>query len=786
MSTLRLLTPLVCVAMSGCALFTLAATDKSHPPLEGLLKVEKSQDTLRIRRDLHGVPHIDASSESDAWYGLGFVHGQDRLFQADLSRHLAYGRVSEWVGEGAVDTDAFLASMRLKGRAREAFEGLGSDEQEMLRAYANGLNEGVESLKTLPVEYRLLGVDFEPWAPEDCYAILYLMSWQLSGNLKYELAAVQMRDVDPTTVDALFRTYDSSPDFDAYWDDYRIHDYGEWTPGFDGFTSALGGRPNAEPPSAPDAEASNNWVVSGEKTASGKPLLANDPHLVQSVPSLWYVAHLKGGDLEVAGATLAGTPGVPIGHNGTVAWGLTNVMADVVDVAILNRSGPNVIVGEDTVPLDMREVTVTPRKGKAVTRTVPWSPVGPLINEGGTHALALRWQALELDERTPELLRLLATAESAEETAVAARGVSSGVVQNVVLADVDGGWGWQVIGSVPVRKQHSGRVPYPASDPAHGWDGWRTDLPSTFTDGAARQAAATDGFVVTANSRPDHPDADAISTGFIPPTRYDRIHELLSESDSLTSADMHRIQLDVQDGVAVAHLDRLLEGVTPEGTGERCYAELNDWDRRVTTDSRGAVVWAAFQEALLREVVGDQLSEQQILWTLQTTSQGRHWLFGGFYEQMDDRPATVTTALTKACNRLLNDLGEPEAWTTWGELHPLDLNHPFGNRSGLLDGWNMPEVPFPGSGATVAAAKYEWHRPLSDWKVTGMASLRLVVPMDDPSKATLVHPGGQSGQPGHPLYQSHFDAFVRGETLPLWTDEKDIADHVAHSLTLQP
>jgi penicillin amidase len=339
-----LLLPLV----SGCALFTLAATKRSHPELEGTFAAAGAQADLTIKRDAMGVPHVRAESPEDAWYGLGYAHAQDRLFQADMNRRLATGRIAEWLGERAVNLDVFVGTMDLETRGQGMLDRASPEVKAAVKAYTVGFNAGAGSLKTLPVEYRLLGVPYEPWKEVDTTGVLFLQAWSLQENLDHELAALAFDHLSADKLDPLFDTYPNTPPIDAFWDEVRTQDVGSLTDGFKAFTGALGGRPEA------NAQASNNWIIGGSKTASGKPIVANDPHLVQRVPSLWYAADIQGGDLHVAGATLPGTIGFPVGHNERVAWGLTNVMADTVDLAVVERDG-------DTVRIEGKEETIETR-----------------------------------------------------------------------------------------------------------------------------------------------------------------------------------------------------------------------------------------------------------------------------------------------------------------------------------------------------------------------------------------------------------------------------------------
>lgn len=755
--------------LSGCALFKLAATTRSHPPLDGSVDAPGAQAGLVVHRDTMGVPHIDAANEADAWYGLGFVHAQDRLFQADVSRHVAHGRISDFLGERAVDLDAFVATMGLLERAAAALEQADPETRSMITAYTAGLNAGVASLKTLPIEYRLLGVGFEPWTEADTMANLYLMAWSLQENLDHELAAIELGHLPSDVLDDLFRTYEDTPPIDPFWEDVRQRDLGQLTDAFKAFTGSLGGRPEA------NSQASNNWVVSGSRTASGKPILANDPHLVQRVPSLWYAADIQGGDVHVAGATFPGTPGFPSGHTEHIAWGVTNVMADTVDLAVLERDGEAVIISGRPQKPEARTVTLHPRKGEPVTRTVQWTSLGPIVNQGGEVALVLRWAALDTPDRTLDILNRMTRATTIAPVLEDLRELPTIVPQNVVLADTTGSFAFQVMGSIPRRHGYTGRVPYPASDNALHWDGFLEDL--------ANEVDPEHGYLATANNKPDHPSADAVATAYIPPHRYRRIMERLGELDQATPADMAALHTDVLDMAARNHLPGLIEGVSTDGPGAPCLELLREWDFQSTVDARAPTVWGAFQKALFEITLSERLDATQVSMILDLMSPGRNPLHGGFETFLTDRETQVAAALDQACASLTERYGDPENWA-WGEVHQLRLKHPFGSRSKLLDGWNMEPHPFPGSGTTVGCASYEWKG--DEWDVGFMASMRLVMPLDDLGSSTFVHPGGQGGQPKSPFYRSHYEAFVAGETLPLWFDDDDVRAHAAYTLTLTP
>ncbi|MEQ1504949.1 MAG: penicillin acylase family protein [Myxococcota bacterium] len=769
------------LSVSGCALGKLAALGRSYPQLDGELAAPHASAELKVIRDVYGVPHVRAASEADAWYGLGFAHAQDRLFELDLSRHTADGTLAAWFGADAAQYDVFARALGLRDRAQALVDAADPETRAMLDAYAAGINDGAAASKVLPIEYRLLDAEFEPWTAADDLATVFLLSWTLSENLDFELAALALRDLDRDTLDAVLRVEPQAPPIDPYWDTMRTWQLGELTPAFRAFTGLLGGAPASR--TAGDAAASNNWVIGGELSASGKPIVANDPHLAQRVPSLWYAAELRGGDLHVAGATLPGLPGVVIGHSERVAWGLTNVMADNVDLAVVERVGERGYVLEGQQK-ELREVKVEVpvRDGAPVTGSVWFTDVGPVITAlDGTHLVALRWAALEVDDQLVVALRALNRASSVGDALGVAGTVPLIVANNLVLGDVDGDYAWRQVGAFVGRRLHTGRVPYPASDPMHGWYGWLGDAPG--------EHHPDRHYVVTANSRPDHPLADAISTTYVPPHRFERIDEALAGATALTPEDSQALQLDLLDGTARWHRDELLDGVTATTPrGELCRDLLARWDLVADRDAIGATVWAAFHEAYVRDVLTDAIGADDAAIALSLYSSARSPLDGGGLDALvKDRPATVAKALDQACARLASGLGEDPTGWTWGPAHALHLRHPFTARAPkLLKRWDLPTVPFGGTGATVAAASSPWGEPGAAFPVGGMASLRVVMPLADLGASTLVHPGGQSGQPGNPLYASHYAHFVNGQTLPLWFDDEDVAANAHWTTVLKP
>jgi penicillin G amidase len=765
--TTLLLLPLVALS---CALFTLATKGRSHAKVKGEFSVAGIKEGLTIARDEFGVPHIRAKSERDAFFALGFVHAQDRLFQMDLLRRFTYGRLSEWLGSDSAQLDLFMRGLDFSTRAKDALLATDPALSEAVRAYCDGVNEGANSLKALPPEYRLLKADFDPWQPQDSLAVIYLNSWNLAANPGAEMLAFLLRKkLGVSSLNALVQWDAGAPAVDPYWDILRSAEVGDFTKSSSSFLRFMG--------ISTHLGASNNWVVGPEKSADGFPIVANDPHLTQQVPSLWYVVDAQGGDFHAAGATFPGSPFVLTGHNETLAWGVTNTMADYVDFALVERSGDDGYTLAGT-PKKLRKLplSVKVKDQKEVTGEVYWTEIGPVLTAlSGTHLLVLQWHAFLIKDESGALFYGLNRAHTVEEALQAIKRPSL-VSQNLVLADTKKDFAWQVFGSVVKRRGFTGRVPYPASDPQYGWD-FFAELPG--------ERAPQRGFIQTANSKPDWPEANAISTDFVPPWRFTRIGERLAENRKFSADDMRALQLDVVDTFARSRVPTLLEGVNPSNTfAKQCLSILQTWDYAVSQGSIGNTVWVTFLGELSKEALLDDLGEEGFRLFSRVISDGNTLFDALLLFYLPDRVKGVERALESTCQRLSKDLGADIAGWQWGKVHSLVLTHPFSDQSKLLKNWNMPAAGIAGNDSTVSVAGTS--RTGTKHQTAFIPSIRLVTPLSDVSKATFIYPGGQSGQPESKHYKDLFDTYVSGKTVPLYFSAQDVAAKATEVLTLSP
>ena len=779
------------VGVTGCAVTALLTPKQFWPEGSGQMRVDGLQEEIRIQRDGLGVPHIRAQNELDAWYGLGFVHGQDRLFQMELVRRAAFGGLAELFGPGLAQRDVFLRGLEIEQRANALMLALPDEQRAVLEAYSAGVNASAAS-GGLGVEFAMLGLEWSPWSPTDCGSLLFFYSWDLAMNPVAELEAWQSH-LDAKTLDAISRTESHHLSVDGWWDGLRMLKTGDLTEAFLGFV----------PISQWNGEASNSWVIGGQNTKSGLPILANDPHLQQRAPSLWYSADLSGGDLHVAGGTMVGVPSVLIGHNGTLSWGITNLSADYVDFAVVEliEDEQAVIIGAKRQELRKLEVSVPVSGASPVEGTVFVTDIGPVVtrmdatDDGAppTHALVMRWHALELErDASAEGYLGLAKAQSVEEGIAALQGPSMTAL-NIMLADTQGHIAWHTWGSLVQRKAHTGLVPYPAWREDMGWDGW---LPSiTVVD-------PPQGYLVSANARPStgaitKAEIDGINGRFPAAYRHRRIEEMILSGTHHTPNSVAKMQLDLLDLQALETIADVLGDSAPTSElARRAHQVLGNWDGRATIDAPEPTFWAEFQRVLSRKLLLDAgMDVQHVDRVILLTGPGRgildgdwrQWLVGGSSAKLQ-----VTWALEETYRRLESQLGrEPDEdaaasrWA-WGSVHRLDLTHPFYRRVPFAGGWRMPSVGYPGTRNTVHVGGYGWQSNDTSFPVSWMASARLVVPMDDPGNATFVHPGGQSGHPRHEHWDDMFALFAQDQTAPLYFDDEDVDAHAVEELRLLP
>ncbi|UFU03634.1 penicillin acylase family protein [Ruania suaedae] len=867
------------VALVVATVATFTFVRRPLPDHDGAPQVPGLGAEVEVVRDERGIPHVYADTATDLFMAQGYVHAQDRFFEMDYRRHLTAGRLAELVGpvETALEADQAIRTMGWRRVAEAEWELLEPQTRTYLSAYADGVNAYLNerSPSGIALEYTVLGIgvevtDIEPWHPIDSLAWLKAMAWDLVGNYADELerAAAYGQTGDLDMVAQLFPEYPADRNLPILPTEREIETHAELAAENDTGTDteAGGGTGGDAEASGPDAElttaaaqalestravlgavphalgsgdgiGSNSWVVSGEHTSSGLPLLANDPHLGPSVPGIWYQAGLHCRTVgpecpfEVSGFTFAGMPGVVIGHNAELSWGLTNLTADSSDF-FLERTYPDGTYLYDGARRRITEriETIEVNGGDPIELTVRSTEHGPIVSDviaptraaadlplpeqsppSGTSgfAVALSWTALE-PGRTMDAVFAINTASDASDIAAAAA-LFEVPTQNIVFATTEGDIGYQAPGRIPVRAAvpdgvvpADGSWPRPGWDPRYDWQGYLdpADLPAALNPES--------GYIVAANQPVLTPDRYAELGGdFAYGFRAQQIRDQLSEmvaAGPVDGADMSRIQADETDPAAEMLVPTLLEldltddevdGVDPEFVAEAVEL-FEDWDRVNDADSPAAAYFAAVWTNLLRLTFWDQMPESQrpsggsrwieVVRGLLAEEDNPWWDDRATLNQVEQRDRILRMALAEARTQLTVSLGKnPQDWR-WDQLHLLTPAHPILGTPGggipalVSDYVNLDTIGLGGGSSIVNATGWSaaaWSEDgYPDFSVSAVPSMRMVVDLADLDASTWVNLTGSSGHPASEHYGDQYEAWASGETFA-WPFSRSAVDAAA-------
>jgi penicillin amidase len=743
----------------------------TFPAAAGTVRVAGVSAPVFLETDARGFPVVRARTPEDAVFGLGFVHARDRLWQMDFQRRIASGRLSEILGPRAVPTDRFLRTIGFRRAAERALASLSPETRRLLDAYARGANAYLTADRARPIEYRLLRAAPEPFQPVDSLAWAKVMAWDLaSGNSTAEIRRARIRSaLGEEAADELVPEPPREP---------TILQAGEWTP-----PSPRRPEPRSAviaPPPGLEREldrlaelglggeeiGSNSWVVAGSRTRSGRPLLANDPHLGLRTPSVWYVATLDAPGLSATGATLPGVPAVIIGHNARIAWGLTSLEPDVQDL-FLEKADPadpsRYFHRGSWLRFEERAEEIRVRGAAPVRLTVRSSVHGPLVTDllAGAEALgapvALAWTGFDPDDRTAEaFLAVDRAGDWAEFLDAVSRLHAPG--QNWIYADVDGHIGYTASGAIPIRPRADGRLPVSGA----GDDDWQGRMPF---EQLPRVLDPARGFLVTANNRvAEWGGPDPINAEWVEPYRARRIRDLiLGAAGKLTAEDMAGIQADRVSYQARDLLPLLLTTKPRDADSAAALARLARWDGEFARGSAPAAIYAAWYTELAR--LPDRRIAREVLGTTRSRFLLRAFSGPSRWCGTDERCAAFRADALAAALRLLRDrLGrDPDKWR-WADLHRARLPHGVFDGVGLLRRLFSLETGQGGDASTVNVGAY---RLDGTFRMSEGPSYRQVVDLGRPPAAVVVHPGGQSGNPFSPGYRDLLAPWRDGRLFPV-------------------
>jgi penicillin amidase len=791
----------VVVIVSGLGYAYLAAR-AALPQLDGNISVKGLSAPVKVTREGHGVPAIEAASLEDLFFAQGYVTAQDRLWQMDVMRRFGSGELSEILGEDTLKIDREQRILGLRDAAKKSLELATLRDRSYFDAYARGVNAFIAGHgKSLPIEFRILKYQPKPWQAEDSIVIANQMVKDLNfytfgdaltrekilAKIGPELTAdlyvnQSWHDRPPTVMRANIEDEPNQGDSDDDDDDDE---------GPDNAVTRGGHAPPIWEQHEPEAvNGSNDWVISGAHTVTGKPLLSNDMHLGHQMPNLWYEAHLKAANLDVAGVTLPGVPYVIVGHNQRIAWGFTNVGPTVTDAYIENFNAQ----GQYETPQGWREPDnrqeVIHVKGKPdVTVDVKITRHGPIISEiipGETRQIALRWTLydglhipffdVDAAQNWNDFCKAFALLDAPG--------------QNVVYADVDGNIGYHATGHVPIRAAGDGSLPVSGANDAHEWTGYIPfeKLPNIYNPAS--------GVIGTANGRitPEgYPYA--ISAEWEAPWRTARIYHVLESGRRFAAADMLALQSDVQSENDLFAAERLVYAVdhaAKSSARAKQAAELmRNWDgRMIATASAPTIAVRAAQELtrlLLEPRLGpapeDVVQQKTVLswksygWEMRTV-----WLQSVMLHQpkrwLPEKYPNYDELLTAAVEAAVNGPDAPKdlAGWRWGAVNAVDIEHPVLGKIPILARWSAPGVnEQSGSGYTVKAVTRH-HGP----------SERFTANLADLDQSTLNTVTGQGGNFLSPFYMDQWKAWYEGFTFTLPFTSAAVEGSAAHRLTLRP
>lgn len=719
---------------------------RSIPKTEGEIKIGSISADVRVNRDGNGVPHILADNERDLFIAQGYVQAQDRLFQMDLSRRQASGRLSEVIGEGAVENDKYFRTLGLRRAAEASYEAYSPEAKKILGWFAEGVNLYIKEVKDSgkwPPEFSILGYKPEEWTPVDSLTIGKYMAYDLGGH--WESQAFRYYLLQHFPEDKAYELFPSYPEEAPYIIGKHNLNIEE------SFANAI---------TPPEFNGSNNWAAAGSKTASGKPILADDPHLSLSTPSIWYQMHLQSPEMNVSGVIFAGIPGIILGHNENIAWGVTNTGPDVQDLYIEKRNPANKNEFLFNGKWEKAEIIEEPIKVKdkeTISYQVTITRHGPVISEfaadgGKDTVLSLQWTALEPSKELEAILKMNKSSDwhQFEE----ALELFHTPAQNFVFASPDGTIAYKANGKIPIRKKGDGLLPVPGWSDEYGWESY---IPY---DQLPKAINPREGYISTANNKVmDDSYPYHISHDWAQPYRQMRIQEFLKSKDELTAEDMMSLQMDQKNLQAEEFIPIFLSEIREPSSNleKEALSALSKWDYNDSKDGAAPLIFNLWMKSISDVLFEDEITpemrklfkgqKQAVDELLRNAAKGRvsRWIEekGGLEEVLS---RSLSSAVKKAADLQGNNLSE---WK-WGDYHQLAFSHPLSSVKPLNFLFNREgRIPVGGSSVTVQAAANK-----EDGTVNHGGSWRFV--MDTQNMNTAYHLVGP-GQSGHPLSQWYHD-----------------------------
>ena len=754
------------------------------PVLEGTIKSSEINSETTVYFDEYGIPHIYGSNELDALTALGYVHAQDRLWQMELLRRIAPGRLSEILGEATIETDKFFVTLGIEEASEKAIEALdkNSEAYKKAQAYLNGVNDFMTNGAT-PVEYTILGVQPEPFTIKDTYNIIGYMAFSFAMAHKTDplLTALHQKlgmeylvdlpvDVDPSTT--LIKT--TNTDTKQYTEVIaKVH-------------KAL----NASP--IPAFIGSNSWVIGPDKTTSGKVILANDPHIGFAQPAVWYEAHVDCPDYSMYGYYMAGIPFPLLGHNKNLAYGITMFENDDIDFyreELHPSESKKYRFKEEYFDFDISEKTIKVKDAEPIQITIRKTNHGPVVNDNvetisEESPISMSWVFTKYESHVLEALHQISRSSNMDEfkegvSLIHAPGL------NMMYGDAKGNIGWWAAGKLYKFREHVN--PKFILDGASG-----EDEPIEFLDFEANPTAQNPkwNYVYSANNQPDT-IADILYPGYyLPEDRAKRIVELLEPKNDWTSKDVQLMINDHVSAVAPENIAEVIANIDEKDLNaieKSAFDILKSWDGSNTEKDIAPVIYSKWLYQYLELTFADEMGSdlfEQFLKTHLVKRTVAHvlkndnsiWWENIDTEETETKADILLSSFKKSVHLLINQFGEDITSWNWGKVHTLEHQHPIGSQAALRSTFNVGPFPMKGAKEVIDNRGYDYSNS-GLYEIKSGPSTRRVIDFSDIENSVSILPTGQSGNPFSPHYQDQAEMYNKGQFRKMKMNKKEIIDN---------
>lgn len=789
---------IILIAAAGFVFYNMLR--ESLPQYEGELTIQGVSDRVDVYRDSLGIPYILANNEDDAAFALGYLHAQERMFQMDLFRRAGAGRLSEILGPDALIFDKMLRTVGIKKTSQRILKILEPEALKLLESYSAGVNQYLKDAKgKYSVEFDILDYDPYEWQPEDCIIISRMLAWELNISWWADISfTLLVQKLGEEKIKQILPMWDENS---PYVIPSEIKSYPQLRTGLIDIDKSLRNLLGINGTHL----GSNNWVIDGSISVTGKPIIANDPHLAYSAPGRWYAAVIRAGSWNVEGVTIPGVPAVVIGKNQNISWALTNIMLDDTDFYIekldstgtkylLNDKWKELSITEDTIKvrdsLDVKLKIRSTHRGPLISDIHPYSFLYPDVNLQKT-AISMRWVGMETTGEMNSFY-LLNRAKNWNEFKKAVNYFSV-PGQNFVYADKDGNIGYLFGGRIPKRESISPTFVFDGTTDKYDWKGYvdRSQIPGLFNP---RQK-----FIATANNKTLKNFKYHISNIWEPSSRIERIYQLLTSQEKYSVDDFMKFQMDQVSPYAKMISEYIISAFKDvEITDKNLSLSmelLKDWNYEMNEFSQVPAIYSVFYKYLLKNTFYDELGDDlynQFVFVSSVPYRSiekmmevefHPWFDNIETPRRENRDFIIRKSLVDAISELEETFGKDIAKWQWGKLHTVTHKHTFSGQFSLLDQFiNIGPFPIGGDGTTIFNTEYPFykgrgnyprfnHKPYDD--ILG-PSMRYIFDFSKPNVFYLILTTGQSGNVMSDHYKDMTEMWLRGKYMEIKTDEESI------------